>query len=160
MRKIIMISALLLGFAVNAAAQNWVDYLNGTFHRPTLAVDEYGNLQPLLLMYEDARVEASIPDFTGTYDSITKPALFKRTGDYMFILYVYHKDNHKTSRTLIAGNAQSGEIHVHTMDDLGGLFGPVIDYHGNKGLPLPVEKTVLAYMKLMVYLHESEGKDK
>ena len=158
MRHLILLLLLTITFGAAASAQQWTDYLSGPFHRPTVEVDEFGNLRAPLQMYEDGRIETSIPDFTGTYESVMRPAAFKEKGDYSFILYVYHKDSHKTSRTLVSGNAQTGEIQIDTMDDLGGLFGPVLKFHHNKGMPLPVDRTVLAYMKLMVYLKEAEGR--
>lgn len=157
MRYHILLLLLAITFGAAASAQNWTDYLNGPFHRPTVEVDEFGDLRTPLQMYQDEKVETSIPDFTGTYESVMRPTTFKKNGDYSFILYVYHKDSHKTSRTLVTGNAQTGEVQINTMDDLGGLFGPVLKFHHNKGLPIPVDRSVLAYMKLMVYLHETEG---
>jgi hypothetical protein len=156
MRRATLLVVVLWGVTSSAAAQNWIDYLNGTFHRPTMAVDELGNALPPLLLYKDTTVEMYIPDFTGTDESQTRPALFKRSGQYEFVLYMYMIDTHKTNRSFIVGNTESGEIHVHTMDATGGLFGPVIDYHHNKGLSHRLDQTILAYMKLMVYLHSTE----
>jgi len=155
--KAAILPILLLMSLSPLHAQNWMDHLDGPFHRPTEAVDEFGNSLPPLLVYKDEKVETYIPDFTGTYDSITKPALFKQDGEYEFIIYTYYKDTHKTNRSLVVGNAQTGEIHLHKMDQMGGLFGPVVDYHKNKGLPHYLDQTILAYMKLMVYLHKTEG---
>lgn len=156
MLKATLLAVVLLGVTASAAGQDWIGYLNGTFHRPTMAVDEFGNVLPPLLLYKDTTVEMYIPDFTGTDESQTRPASFKGNGQYEFVLYMYMIDTHKTNRSLVVGNAESGEIHVHTMDTTGGLFGPVIDYHHNKGLSHRLDQTILAYMKLMVYLHGTE----
>lgn len=157
MQKIAFFGILLLISGGYVHAQSWEDHLDGPFHRPTEAMDEFGNSLPPLLLYKDDKAETYIPDFTGTYDSVTRPALFKQNGQYQFIVYTYYKDTHKTNRSLVLGNAENGEIHLHKMDQMGGLFGPVVDYHKNKGLPHYLDQTILAYMKLMVYLHKTEG---
>lgn len=157
MCKTIALSLVLLGAVINVSAQTWTRFLNGSFHRPTLLMDESGNFLPPFLLYQDHKVETYIPDFTGTAESQTRPAQFKRNGQYEFILYTYSKATHKTNRSLIVGNAETGEIHLHQMDATGGLFGPIVDYHHNTGLPQYLDHSILAYMKLMVYLHETEG---
>ena len=120
MRSRPVASAVLLMLAINAGAQEeWFHYLNGPFHRPTVAVDEFGNLLSPMLVYHDKDEEVYIPDFTGTDESRTRPAAFKHNGQYEFVIYTYYIASHKTNRSFVTGNAESGEIHLHKMDALG-----------------------------------------
>lgn len=157
MRKVVLLSGLLFGIATSVSAQAWYDYLNGPFHRPTVAFDEVGdNPIPLLMVYADKEVEMSIPDFTSDHGLVERPAAYKTYGTYGFVLYTYFKDSYKTNRSLITGNIRTGEVSYHSMDSMGGIWGPLIKYDRDNRLPPKLDAAVSAYVQLLDSLSNSK----
>jgi len=111
---------------------------------------------PLLIIYRDSHVEMSIPDFTTDYGLVERPAVFTVSGTYTFMLYTYYIDSFKTNRSLVTGNARTGEVSYHSMDDMGGIWGSLIRYDKNNPLPSHLAAAVSAYVKLLNSLADSK----